>query len=363
LLGGWRPPPHSTILCGGEALPTELATELASNGSAVWNLYGPTETTVYSSAAEYRPGSSQATVTIGRPIRNTQIYIVDDRLQPVPIGVPGQLCIAGDGLARGYLRRPDLTAESFIPNPYSAAPGARLYKTGDLGRYVADHSIEYLGRIDHQVKLRGFRIELGEIEAVLAEHEKVRQAVVVAREDCPGEKQLVAYVVPENGVSNIENELRSFLKTKLPDYMIPPAFVFLTSLARTANGKLDRRALPAPDVGSRRLPTDPIGPRSPLEGLVADIWAEVLKLDTLSVQDNFFDLGGHSLKATQVISRVREIFQLDLPIRVLFEAPTVGEFTRKLNEKLTESGALEELERCIAEIHTLSGDDVQHRPK
>jgi acyl carrier protein len=329
----------------------------------VRNLYGPTETTIYSSAAEYCAGSTRPTVSIGRPIRNTQIYILDPGLQPVPVGVPGQICIGGTGLARGYLRRPDVTADSFIPNPFGATAGERLYKTGDLGRYLADGTIEYLGRMDHQVKLRGFRIELGEIEAVLAEHESVRQSVVMAREDPAREKELIAYVVSEHGASDSEDDLRCFLKTKLPEYMIPAAFVFVASLPRTANGKLDRRALPLPDPSSRRRPGNSVRPQTPLESLVADIWSEVLNLGSIGLHDNFFELGGHSLKATQVISRVRETFGVDLPVRALFETPTIAEFTVKLETKLAETGALEEVERCIAELLTLHNDNAEERRK
>jgi amino acid adenylation domain-containing protein len=361
LLEGWRGGDYLSILCGGEALPVELAVQLAMNGSAVWNLYGPTETTIYSTAAEYRPESPQATVSIGHPIRNTKIYIVDDYLQPVPIGVPGQLCVGGAGLARGYLHRADLTAASFIPNPFGAEHGTRLYKTGDLARYLPDGRIDYLGRIDHQVKLRGFRIELGEIEAVLGEHSRVRQSLVVAREDLRGDKELVAYVVLEHGATAMDNELRSFLKTKLPEYMVPSAFVFLDAMPLTPNGKLDRKRLPEPDRSNCELASGFVAPRTLVEEMIAEIWADVLKLEKLGIDDNFFDLGGHSLKATQVISRVRQTFRMDLPLRVLFEAPTLAEFASRVQHSIPDAGELEKLARYVAELDSLPNEETERQ--
>jgi acyl carrier protein len=300
-------------------------------------------------------------VSIGRPIANTQLYIVDDHLQPVPVGVPGQLHIGGEGLARGYLNRADLTAASFVSNPFSKEPGARLYRTGDLARYLPDGNVEFLGRIDHQVKLRGFRIELGEIEAVLSEHSKVYQSVVLAREDVSGDKRLVAYVVPSHGPAPTTPELRAFLKDKLPDYMVPSAFVFLDAMPLTPNGKLDRKALPAPDQNSAGSAEGYVSPRTPVEELITEIWAEVLKLDELGIHDNFFDLGGHSLKATQVISRVREALRLDLSLRVLFEAPTVAELASRVEQSISEAGELEELARNIAEVEALSEEEIERQ--
>jgi amino acid adenylation domain-containing protein len=313
----------------GEPLHNQLVQQIYQQDTIqqVFNLYGPSEDTTYSTFALVKKGSS--IVTIGCPIANTQIYLLDEKLQPVPIGVPGELYIGGDGLARGYLNRPDLTAEKFIPNPFSNEPGSRLYKTGDLACYLPDGNIKFIGRIDNQVKIRGFRIELGEIEAVLAQHPDVLQAVVIVREDNPGNKYLAAYLVPKlEALSPASpptiSELRSFLKAKLPDYMIPGAFVFLEAMPLTPNGKIDRRALPAPDTSHRELEDKFVAPSTPTEEIVAAIWAEVLGLQQVGINDNFFDLGGHSLLATQIISRIREAFKIELPLRHLFEAPTIA---------------------------------------
>jgi amino acid adenylation domain-containing protein len=307
----------------GEPLRTDLVRRIYESTSVrkVHDLYGPTEGTTYSTWTCRTPNGLQ---TIGRPIANTQVYILDGSLNPVPVGVVGELHIGGDGLARGYLNRPELTSEKFIPNPLSADPTSRLYKTGDLSRYLPDGNIEFLGRIDHQVKIRGYRIELGEIEAVLGQHPAVREAVVLAREDSPGERRLVAYVIAAPGLAPSANELRSFLQQKVPQYMVPSVFMFLDSLPLTPNGKVDRKALPAPDQSRPELGESYSGPCTPVEELLANIWAEVLKLDKVGIHDNFFHLGGHSLLATRVVSRVREAFQVELPLRTLFESPTVA---------------------------------------
>jgi amino acid adenylation domain-containing protein len=311
------------VICSGEALPFSLQERFfACLDAQLHNLYGPTEAAIDVTFWACRRQSDFPIVPIGRPIANTQIYLLDQHLQPVPIGVPGELHIGGDGLARGYLNRPELTDEKFVSNPYN--PRGRLYKTGDLARYLPDGTIEYLGRIDHQVKIRGFRIELGEIEACLSQHPEVREAVVVAREDVSGSKGLIAYIVPQEKPGSSVSELRSFLKEKLPDYMVPSAFVMLDSLPLTPNGKVDRRALPAPDrtrVGSEKTFTSP---RTPVEEVLAGIWAQVLDIEPVGIHDNFFELGGHSLLATQVIYRVRSTLQVELPLRCLFESPTVA---------------------------------------
>jgi acyl carrier protein len=311
------------ILCGGEALQPDLAAQLITRGTSVWNLYGPTETTIYSSAALCQSELSGGKVPIGRPIANTRIYLLDGDLRPVPIGVAGELYIGGAGVARGYLNRSDMTAEKFIPDPYSVEPGARLYRTGDLACYLLDGNIEYLGRIDHQVKIRGFRIELGEIESVLSQHPSVLENVVMAREDTSGNNRLVAYIITRNVASVTISALRDFLKEKLPDYMVPSAFVFLDSLPLTPNGKLDRTALPQPDQTRPELIVTFVAPRSPVEELLAGIWATVLKVEKVGVHDNFFEIGGHSLLAIRVISRVHDTFGLNLPVRSLFENPTI----------------------------------------
>ncbi|HHJ52914.1 MAG TPA: amino acid adenylation domain-containing protein, partial [Caldithrix abyssi] len=263
-------------------------------------------------------------VPIGRPFSNMQIYIVDEELQPTPIGVPGEIIVAGAGLARGYHHRPDLTAEKFVSNPFSDRSGARMYRTGDMGRYLPDGNIEFLGRMDTQVKLRGFRIELGEIESNLADHPEVKQAAVIVREDRPNDKRLVAYFVPANENVPEKNELRRFLLEKLPDYMVPSAFIAMDQLPLTPNGKIDRRSLPKPDESAYSLEENYVSPRTPDEEIMAGIWAEVLHLDKVGIYDNFFELGGHSLLATQLISRVRETFEVDLPLRNIFEYPTVA---------------------------------------
>jgi amino acid adenylation domain-containing protein len=320
---GWRSSPDFKILCGGEVLARELADQLLEGGASLWNLYGPTETTIWSTIAKVEPGESP--VLIGRPIANTQIYILDSQLQPVPVGVHGELYIGGDGLARGHLNRPELTAEKFVANPFSNQPGARLYRTGDRARYRADGNIEFLGRGDNQVKIRGYRIELGEIETILNQHPAVKDNAVVGRERGPsGEKSLVGYVVLRQQLVSSVTELRSFLKKKLPEYMIPSEFLTLDALPLTPNGKIDRNALPLPDGRRPQLTQGFIAPRTEIEELVAQVWREVLKVENVSVYDNFFELGGHSLLATRVIARLRTNFNIDLPLRKLFELPTVA---------------------------------------
>ncbi|WP_193196875.1 non-ribosomal peptide synthetase [Nostoc sp. MG11] len=294
------------------------------------NGYGPTETTIQASGC---PLSAQmcdalSSVPIGRPLPNTQIYILDSNLQPVPVGVPGELHIGGAGLARGYLNRPKLKQEKFISNPFDNSKfkiqNSKLYKTGDLARYLPDGNIEYIGRIDNQVKIRGFRIELGEIETALSQHGDVQASCVIAREDIPGDKRLVAYVVLHQHCTPTINQLRHFLKAKLPEYMVPNAIVILEYLPLTPNGKVDRRALPAPDLHSEPK-NKYIAPSTPIEEMLAQIWAQVLKVEQVGIYDNFFELGGHSLLATQLLSRIGNIFQVELPLRSLFAAATVAE--------------------------------------
>jgi amino acid adenylation domain-containing protein len=311
------------LIFGGEPLSKELVTRTLSAlpHLQIWNIYGPTEATANASAVRILPGDE---VTIGRPIANAQIYILNCSLHPVPIGVPGELYIGGVGVARGYLNRPELTAEKFISDPFSAVPGARMYKTGDLARYRLDGNIEFLGRDDHQVKIRGFRIELGEIEAALGQYPAVREAVVMAREDASGEKRLVAYVVADREPLPTTTDLRDFLKTKLPEYMVPAVFVFMETLPLMPNGKIDRRALPSPDRSRPELDKAFVAPRTPTEELLAEIWAQLLDIERVGIHDNFFDRGGHSLLATQVVSRIREAFQVEIPLRRLFEVPTVA---------------------------------------
>jgi amino acid adenylation domain-containing protein len=335
---GWQGSGQLKVLCGGESLSRALADQLLQRSNSVWNMYGPTETTIWSTLR--RVGAGDGPVSIGRPLANTQVYLLDQNRRPVPIGVAGELHIGGDGLARGYLKRPELTSEKFIPNPFNGDPEARLYKTGDLARYLPDGNIECLGRIDDQVKLRGFRIELGEIEAVLRQHEAVRESVVVAREDVPGDRRLVAYVVPAAGFTADSKDLRAFLQDKLPEYMIPSVVVELHELPLTPNGKVNRRALPAPDYDAQ-LQKNYVAPRTPTEELLCGIWAEVLKVSRVGVDDNFFELGGHSLLATQVVSRIVPAFNVQLPLRTLFEAPTVAGMAERVEALRLQSSTAE----------------------
>jgi glutamate-1-semialdehyde-2,1-aminomutase len=311
------------VFCGGEVLPVALQAGLLSKLDVnLVNLYGPTEACIDATFWNCQREMSGQVVPIGRPIANTQLYILDLQMQPVPIGVAGELHIGGDGLARGYLNRPELTRAKFVLNPFSPDRSARLYKTVDLARYLPDGNIEFLGRIDHQVKIRGFRIELGEIETVLSSHPQIQQAVAIATEDPTGNQRLVAYVVSEK--ENLSSQqLREFLQQQLPAYMVPSAFVILDTLPLTPNGKVDRKALPASDGDIERV-REYAAPRTPNEEIIACIFGEVLGIETVSIHDNFFELGGHSLLATQLISRLRQALQIDLSVRILFETSTVA---------------------------------------
>jgi amino acid adenylation domain-containing protein len=317
---GWQNETGLRVFCGGEALPQRLAAELLEKTGTLWNLYGPTETTIWS--AVHQVESADSPVPIGRPIANTQLYVLDEHFQLLPPGGVGELYIGGDGLARGYLDRPGLTAEKFLPDPFGGQPGARLYRTGDFARYLPDGSLEYLGRGDNQVKIRGFRIELGEVEAALAAHEKVRECVAVVREDAHGDKRLVAYVVAGAGFS--PRALCRFLESRLPSYMIPADIFRLDSLPLAHNGKVDRRRLPVPARDEGVAGDDFAAPRGQIEELLLQMWAQVLGGRRVGVNDNFFALGGHSLNAGRVVSRVREAFQVELPLRAFFERPTVA---------------------------------------
>jgi amino acid adenylation domain-containing protein len=326
LESGWRGEPSLRALCGGEALPPDLASQLVERCGALWNVYGPTETTIWSTLqrvdSAMLPG--QGTLPIGAPLANTQIYLLDRSGQPVMTGAVGEIYIGGDGVARGYRRRPDLTAERFVPDPFALAPGLRLYRTGDLGRWLPDGTIAFLGRADHQVKLRGFRIEPGEIEAALTRYPAIREAVVIAAPKGGDDRRLIAYLVPESQPGPDAQELRSFLEPRLPDHMIPSAFVSLAALPRTPNGKLDRGALPPPEGVLFASGERYVAPRTPLESELATLWAEVLRVARVGIEDSFFELGGHSLLATRLMFRVREMSRVDLALRTLFEKPTVG---------------------------------------
>ncbi|TRU61739.1 MAG: amino acid adenylation domain-containing protein [Microcystis aeruginosa Ma_QC_C_20070823_S13] len=322
------------LLFGGEAVEPKWVEEVLEKGAPqrLLHVYGPTENTTFSCwYLVEKVASTATTIPIGKAIANTQIYLLDKNLQPVPIGVVGELHIAGAGLAKGYLNRPELTQEKFIANPFDKTGKSKLYKTGDLARYLPDGNIEYVGRIDNQVKIRGFRIELGEIEAVLSQNQAVQSSCVIVREDNLGDKRLVAYVVLQPEINLTINEIRQFLRAKLPDYMVPTAFVLLDTFPLTPNGKIDRRALPVPDLQSQG---EYIAPRNPIEEKIAQIWAEVLKLERVSIEDNFFELGGHSLLATQVISRCQEAFEIALPLRYLFESPTIAQLSAVILKEL-----------------------------
>jgi amino acid adenylation domain-containing protein len=320
------------LLFGGEAVDPKWVKEVLKNGAPqrLLHVYGPTENTTFSSWYLVQDVPEDATtIPIGRAIANTQVYILDAYLQPVPIGVPGELHIGGAGLARDYLNRPELTNEKFIPKPFEAG-GSRLYKTGDLARYLPDGNIEYLGRIDNQVKIRGFRIELGEIEAVLSQHKDLQVACVIVREDSPGEKRLVAYVVPQKQVTLTISELRQFLANKLPGYMMPNAFVILESLPLTPNGKVDRHALkaPSPTSDSDKF----IEARNKLELKLVQIWSKILKVDKIGVHDNFFDLGGHSLLASYLMAQIKQQFSKDIPLTTIFQNPTIEQLATILQK-------------------------------
>jgi surfactin family lipopeptide synthetase A len=334
--GGRLPLSLRMVIVGSERVsPERLAEWQAMDTSHIsWiNAYGPTETTV--SCVHYGPDNlenvkGRSQVPVGRPLPDTQLYLLDPHLQPVPILVPGEIYIGGRGLARGYLHRPELTAEKFIPNLFSDELGARLYKTGDLGRYLSDGDLEFLGRVDHQLKIRGFRIEPEEIEAVLSKHSDIREALVTVREDASGDMRLVAYIVPSWKTDGDEHEkellksLVAHLKRHLPDYMLPSAFVLLGSLPRTSTGKVNRLALPPPRKDGIGLDTSFVPPRTPTEKVLADIWTRVLRLENVSVHDDFFRLGGHSLLATRVVSQIREVFKIELPLRSMLETRTIA---------------------------------------
>jgi len=379
------------VIIGGEkAIPKRLAQWQKAIGNRVrlLNTYGPTEatvvTTMWEATGTEQTAGSLLEVPIGRPISNVQTYILDKHLNPVPIGVRGELHIGGAGLAKRYLNCPDLTAEKFIPSPFSDQAGARLYKTGDLARYLPDGNIEFLGRIDNQVKIRGFRIEPGEIEAVLRHHASVREVAVVALEEVEGtagvtnsdpteddnpisqiqnpkslDRRLIAYVVPSPEQATSIQEIRSFLKQKLPGYMVPSAFVFLDALPLTPNGKIDRQALPAPDKNSLELDKTYVAPGTPDEEQMARIWTDILRVNRVGIHDNFFDLGGHSLLATQVMSRLRKEFDVDLPLRTLFEAPTVAAMVLAILQKRCETTEVQDLSELLSEVESLPNDEAQ----
>jgi acyl carrier protein len=341
---------------GGEACSAATAARW-SGGRRFFNVYAPTEATIYATAMQCAEGLRQSP-PLGRPISNMQVYLLDSYLQPVPVSVPGEIHIGGVGLARGYLNLPSLTAERFIPDPFGQTPGARLYKTGDMARYLKDGNIEFTGRNDFQVKVRGFRIELGEIESVLGGHPSVREAVVVARGNAPGEKRLVAYVVAHEGLQPSTSELRHYLKKRLPEYMLPASFVMLDAFPLTVTGKIDRNALPAPEQMRPEPAQNYVAPQTAVEEVLTGIFAEVLGVERVGIHDDFFEAGGHSLLATRVVSRVREAFEVELPLRKIFDEPTVGGLARVVLEDEDERMRVERTAELLLRFSDLSDDEV-----
>jgi acyl-coenzyme A synthetase/AMP-(fatty) acid ligase/acyl carrier protein len=330
------------MMVGGEAFPPDLASDLTRLVQGrVFNMYGPTETTIWSATHELTTPTDSG-VPLGTPIANTQIYILDEQLQPLPTGVPGELVIAGDGVARGYWKRESLTAERFVDDPFDGPHGGRMYRTGDLARRSADGSLEFLGRMDTQVKVRGYRIELGEIEAALGQHPAVQQCVVAAREESPGVTRLVGYVILEKAARLTHDELRDFLGSRLPDFMVPASFVTLDEFPLTPNKKVDRRALPAPDQSRPDLAEVFVAPRTEDEKRVAAIWSDVLRIERLGVNDNFGDVGGDSLTAVEIAVRIGEEFDVELPLHAFFQAPTVARLTGEMRRLMAEQAATSE---------------------
>jgi hypothetical protein len=324
---GWAGAPAIAALCGGEALPATLAAALHARCARVWNVYGPTETTIWSSVDEVR---NSAPVTIGYPLANNELHVLDEHLEPQPRGMVGEIWIGGEGVSRGYFRRPGLTAEMFVPDPFAGRAGARMYRTGDLGRRRDDGRIECLGRVDHQVKFRGFRIEPGDIDAALLTHGSVAKAVVTLLGREPADQRLVAYVVVSPGQAPSVQDLRRHLQDTLPAYLVPTGFVVLDTLPSTPNGKIDRAALPAPSRSA--APMGPLStPTTEVERTLADIWAAVLQVDRVGVEDSFFDLGGHSLLLTKVRAEIAARLGRDVAVLDLFRWPTIRALARCLS--------------------------------
>jgi amino acid adenylation domain-containing protein len=353
LQSGWPGKASLQMLCGGEALPQELADRLAGLGGRAWNVYGPTETTIWSTTRQL---AAHQPVDIGRPLANTRVYVLDAQGQPQPVGVPGELCIGGDGVARGYRNRPELTAERFIPDPFGKQEGARLYRTGDLARWRADGNLEFLGRTDQQVKIRGFRIELGEIEAVLGGHPAVAACAVLVQDRSDGDKMLTAYVVGRKQPVPSSEELRQWVGRKLPEYMIPNLFVRLDQLPLNFNGKVDRTALARLNGVELTSGADYVAPRHEGEQALAEIWQAVLHRERVGIRDDFFALGGHSLLGAQVAARIRQKCGVEIPLRAVFEHPTLAALAALLLAKKTEADGIGDMERMLAELEALTDE-------
>ncbi len=333
LEAGWEKFLPIKILCGGEALPRDLVSKLTGRSSALWNMYGPTETTIWSTLKLIE---SDEDITIGRPIANTQVYILDENLNAVPDGAVGEILIAGDGVAKGYLNRAELTAEKFIDDPFAENTGQKMYRTGDLGKFKENGEIVCLGRIDHQVKVRGYRIELEEIEHALVNQADIKEAVVIAREDTPGDPRLVAYVVLTTGIEAHDLKTQTFgwhqaLMAVLPEYMVPDDFVLMPAIPITPNGKTDRKSLPKPDYSLVNRGGEYVAPRTDVEKQVAEIWEELMGLEKISIFDNFFTLGGRSLVAVQIMARIEKLTGKRLPLATLFEHSTIEQLSLMLN--------------------------------
>ena len=351
-------PSLKVVVVGGEAVDDLMWESMAQADGTTrfYNLYGPTECTV--DVTGCRVEADSAGPSIGYPLANRRVYVLDSVRQPVPIGVPGEIYVGGPGLARGYLNRAELTRDRFVADPFGGDPEARMYRTGDRARYRPDGGIEFLGRFDDQVKLRGHRIEPGEISSVLADHPRLGAAAVTVSGDTNGPQRLVAYVVGAEEGEPSATELRAYLHHSLPDYMVPWSFVTLGTLPLTSNGKLDRRSLPIPDMSRPELDVSFEAPRTPVEESLTEIWAEVLKVDRVGIHDNFFGLGGHSLFATRVLSRVISKFGIALPIRSIFEATTVADMALAITQSRARQSEQDDIETLLSELEGLSGDDV-----
>jgi amino acid adenylation domain-containing protein len=349
------------MVFGGEASDAQAAKRVLERGRPqhLINGYGPTEGTTFTACYEVNEVAAGArTLPIGRAISNTEVWVLDQQMQLAPAGIAGELYIGGDGLAREYLGRPELTAEKFVPHPYSTKPGARLYRTGDMVRYLSDGNLDFLKRRDHQVKIRGFRVELGEIEAALDQYWGITESVVIDRDDPGGGTRLIAYIVPEEGVEPTSAELYAFLKEKIPTYMIPSIFVTIEKIPLTPNGKVNRRELPVPEFSEDEASANFMAPRTPVEETLAEIWRETLSVSQVGVESNFFDLGGHSLLATRVISQIREKFGVELPLRVLFESPTIAGLGQHLDTVQSKETELQRILSMLENVESISEEEV-----
>jgi acyl-coenzyme A synthetase/AMP-(fatty) acid ligase/aryl carrier-like protein len=347
------------VFSGGEALPADVQDRFLDTLRAqLGNQYGPTETAIDATYWRCQCKGGRR-VPIGRPIANAQVYLLDSRLEAVPAGVAGELYIGGAGLSRGYLNMPDATAERFIPNPFAEQSGARLYKTGDLAHYLEGGVIEFLSRIDSQVKIRGTRVEMGEVEAILRQYSYITDTVVIAREDRQGDKKLVAYVAADRHSPLTDFELRSYLRGRLPEFMLPSSFVILEKLPYTSTGKIDRQALPAPLVTRADQQAAYVSPRTPIEETLTEIWQRILQAGQIGVQDNFFSAGGHSLMSMQLLSQVRKTFGVDLSLRRFFASPTVEAMAKNVEEAILAKSSADSVDTLLDMLEGIQESDLQ----